>query len=107
MSIGNGVQDLAGLVDYQDGTVVSRQLLKTTGGSVTCFAFDRGEGLSEHSTPHEALLQVVDGHARVEVSGVSHRVATGQVLRLPAAEPHAVQAEERFKMILVMLRRGG
>lgn len=107
MSIEIGVQDLAGLVEYQDGTVVSRQLLKTTGGSVTCFAFDRGEGLSEHSTPHEALLQVLDGEARVEISGVAHRVATGQVLWLPASEPHAVQAEERFKMVLVMLRRDG
>jgi quercetin dioxygenase-like cupin family protein len=104
VSIEIGVQDLNGLVEYQEGTVVSRQILKTPGGSITCFAFDRGEGLSEHSTPHEALLHVVDGVASIEVSGVRHRVSRGQVIWLPASEPHAVQAEQRFKMVLVMLR---
>jgi quercetin dioxygenase-like cupin family protein len=83
---------------------VSRQLAKTPGGSVTVFAFDAGEGLSEHTTPHEALLQVLDGTARVEIDGTDHRVGTGQIIRLPGGVPHAVQAEERFKMLLVMVR---
>ncbi len=104
MTMESGAHSLTDLIDYQDGAVVSRQLAKTPGGSVTLFAFAAGEGLSEHSTPHEALLQVVDGFALVEVAGVSHRVGEGQVIRLPGGVPHAVQAEQRFKMLLVMVR---
>jgi quercetin dioxygenase-like cupin family protein len=98
----DGVQSLGSLVDYQAGSIVSRQILK--GGSVTAFAFDAGEGLSEHTTPHEALLQVIDGTARVEIAGVAHAVGAGEIIHLPAGVPHAVQAEERFQMLLVMIR---
>lgn len=104
MMLESGARDVAGLIDYQDGSIVSRQLAKTPGGSVTVFAFGAGEGLSEHTTPHEALLQVVDGVARVEIEGTAHRVESGQIIRLPGGVPHAVQAEERFKMLLVMVR---
>jgi quercetin dioxygenase-like cupin family protein len=104
MMMESGARDLPGLIDYQDGSIVSRQLAKTPGGSVTVFAIDAGEGLSEHTTPHEALLQVLDGTARVEIDGTDHRVGTGQIIRLPGGVPHAVQAEERFKMLLVMVR---
>jgi quercetin dioxygenase-like cupin family protein len=99
-----GAVDTAALVDYQDGAVVSRQVIKDRGGSITVFAFDAGEGLSEHSTPHEAVAYVLDGVARIEVGGKNHRVATGQLVRLPAGVPHALHAEQRFKMLLVMVR---
>jgi quercetin dioxygenase-like cupin family protein len=104
MMMESGARDLPGLIDYQDGSIVSRQLAKTPGGSVTVFAFDAGEGLSEHTTPHEALLQVVEGAAQVDIDGAAHRVAAGQIIRLPGGVPHAVQAAERFKMLLVMVR---
>jgi quercetin dioxygenase-like cupin family protein len=100
----DGAQSLGGLVDYQAGSIVSRQIVKDRGGSVTAFAFDAGEGLSEHTTPHEALLQVIDGTARVEIAGKSYDVGAGEIIHLPAGVPHAVQAEERFQMLLVMIR---
>jgi quercetin dioxygenase-like cupin family protein len=104
MTMESGAFNLTDLIDYQDASIVSRQLAKTPGGSVTVFAFDQGEGLSEHTTPHEALLQVLDGAARVEIEGSAHQVGMGQIIRLPGGVPHSVQAEERFKMLLVMLR---
>jgi quercetin dioxygenase-like cupin family protein len=104
MTMEPGIQNLADLIDYQAGAVVSRQLAKTPGGSVTVFAFDEGEGLSEHTTPHEALLQVVDGVALIEIAGDTHQVGEGQIIRLPGGVPHAVQAEQRFKMLLMMIR---
>jgi quercetin dioxygenase-like cupin family protein len=95
---------LAELVAYQAGTVVSRTIAKKPSGTVTLFAFDAGEGLSEHTAPFEALVIVLDGSAQVTVGGVAHSVAAGQVLQLPANVPHAVKAIQRFKMMLVMLR---
>lgn len=103
----DGTQSLGTLVDYQPGSIVSRQILKDRGGSVTAFAFDAGEGLSEHTTPHEALLQVIDGTARVEIAGEAHDVGVGEIIHLPVGIPHAVQAEERFQMLLVMIRTDG
>ncbi len=103
----DGAQSLGSLVDYQPGSIVSRQILKDRGGSVTAFAFDAGEGLSEHTTPHEALIQVIDGTARVEIAGQALEVGAGEMIRLPAGIPHAVQAEERFQMLLVMIRTDG
>ncbi len=97
---------LEGLADYQDGSVVSRQLVKNGSGSVTVFAFDAGEGLSEHTTPHDALLMVLDGRADVTVLGATHVVRAGEVILLPGGEPHAVAAPERFTMALVMLKNG-
>ena len=94
----------AELVNYQDGAVVSRTLLKGPAGSVTAFAFDAHQELSEHTAPYDALVLVLDGEAEVRVSGASHRMLTGDVLLLPANEPHAVKATQRFKMILTMLR---
>lgn len=95
---------LAALVDYQPGSVVSRTLVKGRTGTVTVFAFDAGEGLSEHETPFDALLLVADGRAVVRIGGEEHTVATGEIVRLPAGIPHAVQAVERFKMLLIMIR---
>jgi quercetin dioxygenase-like cupin family protein len=96
--------DLMTLVDYQPGSIVSREIVSRKTGSVTLFAFDRGQGLSEHTTPFDALVQVVDGEAEITISGRSHRVTAGQMIIMPANEPHALKAGQRFKMMLVMIR---
>lgn len=96
--------NLTDLVTYQESSVVSRVLTKGPSGSVTAFAFDEGQDLSEHTTPFDALLQVIEGTATITIAGEPHRVKTGQIIRLPANVPHAVAADERFKMLLVMLR---
>ena len=106
MTMESGAFNLTDLIEYQDGAIVSRQLAKAAGGSVTVFAFDEGEGLSEHTTPHDALLQVLDGVALIEIAGSTHQVGEGQIINLPGGVPHAVQAEQRFKMLLVMVRSG-
>jgi quercetin dioxygenase-like cupin family protein len=92
------------LVGYQDGSAVSRIVLRQKAGSVTAFAFDRGEELSEHTVPHDALIHVTDGEAEISVSGVAHRVGAGEMIIVPGGVPHAVVATERFKMLLVMLK---
>lgn len=94
------------MIAYQKGSVVSRQLLKVSSGSVTLFAFDAGEGLSEHTTPHDALVFVMDGRAEITVLGEAHDVGPGEAILLPGGEPHAVDARERFTMSLVMLKKG-
>ena len=96
--------DLVDLVEYQDDAVVSRVLAKGSSGTVTAFAFDAGQALSEHETPFDALLYLFDGTASISIRGASHRLSSGQVIRLPAHVSHAVEAVERFKMLLVMLR---
>jgi quercetin dioxygenase-like cupin family protein len=98
-----GVMTLSELVDYQAGAVVSRTLVKKA-GTVTAFAFDAGEGLSEHTAPFDALVIVIAGEAEISVAGVSHSLTAGQLLRLPAGQPHAVKARTRFKMLLIMIR---
>ena len=94
----------ADLVAYQPGAVVSRTLVKKPAGTVTLFAFDAGQGLSEHTAPFAALVHVLDGRASITVGGTPHEVPAGQVLLLPANVPHAVAAKERFKMLLIMIR---
>jgi len=98
------VQSLSALLQYQTGAIVSRVLLKNKGGTVTLFAFDEGEGLSEHTAPFEALVLVIDGEAEVEIAGKAHHVSAGETITLPANVPHAVRAATRFKMMLTMLR---
>ena len=83
---------------------MSRVLLKNKGGTVTLFAFDQGEGLSEHTAPFEALVFVVDGEAEVEIAGEVYPVKSGEMITLPASIPHAVRATTRFKMLLTMIR---
>ena len=95
---------LAGLVAWQDGSVVSQTLVKAQAGTVTVFAFDAGQGLSEHAAPFDALLFVIEGRATVRIGGKDHAMSGGQIVRLPADVPHAVQAIERFKMLLIMIR---
>ena len=92
------------LVNYQDGAVVSRQLVGRTTGTVTLFAFDQEQGLSEHTAPFDALVQVLEGEAEISVSGRPQRVRDGELILLPAGQPHAVKAIKRFKMLLTMIR---
>ena len=94
----------ADLVDYQSGAVVSREVLKKKTGSVTLFAFDQGQGLSEHTAPFDALVQVLDGEAEITVAGKRHRVSAGELILMPAGQPHALKADRRFKMMLIMIR---
>jgi quercetin dioxygenase-like cupin family protein len=100
----DGVVALSALVDYQPGAVVSRTLVKKTAGTVTAFAFDAGEGLSEHTAPFDALALIAEGECEITIAGTPHRVIAGHVLRLPAGRPHGVRAVTPFKMILIMIR---
>jgi quercetin dioxygenase-like cupin family protein len=93
-----------GLAGYQEGAVVSRTLLKRAGGTITLFAFDEGQGLSEHTAPFDAVAQVLEGEAEVTIAGTPLTVAAGALILLPANQPHAVQARTRFKMLLTMIR---
>jgi len=96
--------DALELAAYQPGSVVSREILKKEAGSVTLFAFDKGQGLSEHTAPFDALVFIVDGIAEVTIGGKSQSVAKGEMVVMPADIPHALKAVERFKMLLVMIR---
>lgn len=98
------VVELAGLVEYQPGAVVSREVARRPTGTVTVFAFDKGQGLSEHTAPFDALVLVLDGEAEISLAGNPNRVRAGEMLIMPANLPHALSAVERFKMLLVMIR---
>lgn len=98
------VHALADLAAYAEGGVVSRTLVENPSGTITLFAFDEGEGLSEHTAPFDALVQVLEGRSRWTVGGKASEVSVGQVILLPADVPHAVEAVERFRMLLTMLR---
>lgn len=95
---------LSGMLDYQEGSIVSRTVLKRDSGSMTVFAFDRSQDLSEHTTPHDALIQILEGEAEVTIDGAAHTVRQGELIALPANRPHAVRAVRRFKMVLTMWR---
>ncbi len=91
-------------IEYQAGGIVSKQLIKTATGNVTLFAFDAGQGLSEHTSPFDALITVLEGEAIVTLAGAPHAVKAGELFQLPANVPHGVQAPARFRMTLTMLR---
>ena len=95
---------LADLVAYQDGSVVSRQLLKKDAGSVTLFAFAAGQGLSEHTAPFDALVHVLDGEADVVIAGERFRLGAGDAIVMPANRPHSLDAVTPFRMLLTMIR---
>ena len=95
---------LADVVKYQDGAVVSREVVPKESGNVTLFAFDEGQGLSEHTAPFDALVQVIEGEVEIVISGKSHSVCAGEIILMPANQPHALKAVSRFKMMLVMIR---
>jgi quercetin dioxygenase-like cupin family protein len=98
------VLDLAGLVDYQDGSVVSRTIIDKKTGTVTLFAFAEGQGLSEHTAPFDAMVFVLAGEVEVTISGKPSSVKQGQMVIMPASEPHALRAVTPFKMLLTMIR---
>ena len=102
--LAGGVFELEDLIDYQSGSIVSRSLVDDGGVTVTIFAFDETERLSEHVAPHDAILQVVDGTATVTVQDEEYEVEAGETIVLPANESHAVDAVTRFKMFLTMIR---
>ncbi len=95
---------LVDLVNYQEGSVVSKTLIDKKAGTVTLFAFDEGQGLSEHKAPFDALVYLIDGEAEVVISGKDLRLKKGEVVIMPANEPHALKAVRRFKMVLTMIR---
>ncbi len=98
------VQCLEGMVGYQEGSIVSREIIRKPTGTVTLFAFDEGQGLSEHIAPFDALVHILDGKAEVTISGVSHHLKSGDMIIMPSGQPHALKALSRFKMMLVMIR---
>ncbi|PKL51040.1 MAG: cupin domain-containing protein [Planctomycetes bacterium HGW-Planctomycetes-1] len=101
--IANAVE-LGGLVEYAADSVVSKTVIDKSVGTVTLFAFDADQGLSEHQTPYDALVQIVDGSAVLIIGGKEVRASAGEIVIMPANVPHAVQAKERFKMLLIMIR---
>ncbi len=94
---------LFSLAEYQTGAVVSRQVIKSAGGSVTLFAFDKGQELSEHTAPYDALVEVLDGVVEIKISGKPALLKAGQGIIMPANVPHAVLAKQQFKMLLTMV----
>lgn len=95
---------MSDLVAYQDGSVVSKTLIDKKIGTVTLFSFDAGQGLSEHTAPYDAFVQIVDGEAEVTIEGSPQTVTAGQMIIMPANKPHALKAVKPFKMLLVMIR---
>ncbi|MFA5332337.1 MAG: cupin domain-containing protein [Methanoregula sp.] len=92
------------LIAYLEGTVASRMIVFKKAGTLTVFSFDKGEGLSEHTAPYDAVLQVIDGNAEIRIAGTAYTVKTGEMIIMPANKPHAVYAHERFRMLLTMIR---
>ncbi|HSL45781.1 MAG TPA: cupin domain-containing protein [Anaerolineales bacterium] len=98
------ILNLAELVNYQDGSVVSRQITKADAGNVTLFAFDKDQELSEHTAPFDALAHILDGSAEIKISGKPYNLESGDAIIMPANEPHALRALTPFKMLLTMIR---
>ena len=97
-------RSLSGLVQVQSGAVVSRTLVKNSNGNATLFAFDAAQGLSEHTTPHDALVVCIEGLLEIQIAGEAHQVAGGEALLMPSDQPHALHAAEATRMLLVMIR---
>ena len=95
---------LSAAIQYQAGSVVSKEIVRKDTGTVTLFAFDQGQGLSEHTAPFDALVYILDGEAKITISGNPVQVKAGELIIMPANEPHALQAVQKFKMLLVMIR---
>jgi len=92
------------LIDYQEGSIVSKVVLRSDAGNMTMFAFDMGQELSEHSAPYDALVQVLDGEVEIRISGMHYLVKSGEMIIMPANDPHAVLAVKKFKMLLTMIK---
>jgi len=95
---------MIGFAEYQEGSIVSRTLIDKKAGTVTFFAFDQGQGLSEHVAPFDAVVSILDGEAEVEISGKTHCLRAGEMIILPAKKPHALKATKKFKMMLIMIK---
>jgi len=95
-----------GSIDYAPSAVVSKHVVKKDTGNISLFAFDKGEGLSEHTAPFDAVVEIVDGKADIIINGVSNILEVGETIIMPANVPHALHAVERFKMVLTMIRSG-
>lgn len=98
------VANMADLVGYQDGSIVSRTIIDKPTGTVTLFAFAEGQGLSEHTAPFNAMVYVLDGHVEVTIAGIPHQLKPGEMVIMPANETHALRALSKFKMLLTMIR---
>ena len=98
------VKSLSDLVKYQEKAVVSSEIIKKDTGIITVFAFDKGQGLSEHTTPFDALVNIIDGQAEVIISGNLFTVKKGEMIIMPANKPHSLKALDKFKMLLVMIK---
>ena len=96
--------DLKNIISYQEGSVVSKTLIDRGIGTITLFSFDAGQGLSEHTAPFDAFVQIVDGEAEITISGETHTVKAGEIIIMPADKPHDLRANKRFTMLLVMIR---
>jgi len=92
------------LVAYQDGSIVSKEIIKKPTGTVSLFAFDQGQGLSEHTAPFDALVHILDGEVEIAISGEPYRLKADEMIIMPGGKPHALKAIKRFKMMLVMIR---
>jgi quercetin dioxygenase-like cupin family protein len=97
-------KNLAGLADYQEGAVVSREIIRQKMGTVSVFAFDKGQGLSEHTAPFDALVLILDGESEIIIGGAPHTVRQGEAVVMPANVPHALNAKQKFKMALIMIK---
>lgn len=99
-----GVFALKDSVEYASNSVVSKTILKKATGNITLFAFDKDEGLTEHTSPYDAVVQLLDGQAEISIGGDPHQVKAGDCIILPAGVPHALKAKEKFKMMLTMIK---
>ncbi|MHB8908452.1 MAG: cupin domain-containing protein [Syntrophales bacterium] len=102
--MGQQISNIKEMVAYQEGAIVSKEMIKKSTGTVTLFAFDRDQGLSEHTAPYDALVTILDGEAEVTIAGEPHHLKEGEMVIMPGGKPHALQAVKRFKMMLVMIR---
>lgn len=97
-------QNLADLVEYAADSIVSKTILDKSAGTITLFAFDKGQKLSEHTAPYDAVVQIIDGKAKIVIDNKDHEVSDGEIIIMPADVPHSVAADENFKMLLIMIR---
>ena len=104
MNIIEEAKNLVSLIDYQEGSVVSKEVIRKEKGTVSLFAFDKDQGLSEHTAPFDALVYIFDGSAEINISGKLHNLAAGEIIIMPANKPHSLKAINRFKMLLVMIK---
>ena len=100
-----GVQVVKDMASYQDHSVVSREIIRKPSGTVSVFAFDEGEGLSEHTAPFDAMVYILEGEAEIRIEGKPHAVRAGEMIIMPAGKPHALRAVTRYKMLLIMIKQ--